>query len=174
MKYLLMVLLLSASLFAQSDSMILVKKSSLPASVVKQIEVQQNFETLGKFAGMGKEVGTAIREGLGALNDESNRFADTDVGRFVMFIIAFKVLGYVVIQFIVGVPLLAFGTLIFAIYFMKACIPRRVVKTTTGTGKDKVIEYETLEPEHDWLGLAAAGCYAAYILICVAIIFIHG
>lgn len=178
MRFTLFILLLASLLYAQNDSLIMVKKSDLPATLVKQLEVKNQIETnvemAGKFAGVGREVGVAVREGLSALNEESNKFADTKVGTFVMFIIAFKVMGYVVIQFIIGVPLIIIGTFVFIFYFMRNCVDKKVlVSEEIGEDKKKIKKYENQHPEETYLPLCASGIYAAYLLFCVAIIFLH-
>lgn len=177
MKYLLILLLLSLSIYAQSDSLIVLNRSDIPTALLNKLEKEQDFENnlakLGKWAGMGKEVGVAISEGLGALNEESNKFADTKVGFFVMFIIALKIMGYVIIQIIVGIPLIIFGTTVFAVFFFKFCVPRKILKTETGTGKDRVREYDLYTPGENWYSAVAAACYVAFLLICTFIIFTH-
>lgn len=169
----LLFLIIPLLLSAQSDSFMVVRKDELPTALVKRLEMQEKLESAGKMAGVGREIGVAIREGLGALTDESNRFADTKVGVFVMWMIAFKVMGYPAIQAVVGIPLIIIGTIIFIIFFFKACVPRKVLNKTTGTGKDIVKEYKVWEPDEPWYPLSAAAIYAAYLALCCSIIFIH-
>ena len=92
MRFLMLLALLSAGIYAQNDSMILVKKSLLPASVVAQSELESKLQSVGHMAGMGKEIGIAINDGLAAITDQTNRFSNTKVGKFTIIIIAFKVL----------------------------------------------------------------------------------
>jgi len=167
-------LLLFSSVMAQLDtSMIMVRKSELPINLIHKIETEQKMESIGKFAGVGREVGVAIREGLGALTDETNKLANTKVGHFIMFIIAFKVIGYPFMQFCVGVPILFIGTIIFLWYFNNSCLRKRVLDTVTGEGKDKVKQYKIQEPKEDWLPFATAVVYVEFVLICMWIILIH-
>lgn len=88
-----LILLMSLSIFAQQDSMILVKKSDIPQNIVQKYENEQNIQKIGKWVELGKEVGTAMKEGLGALTNETDKFSKTGVGKFTMFIITYKVLG---------------------------------------------------------------------------------
>lgn len=171
---LIVLVLMVASVFAQIDStMVMVRKGDLPQNLLAKIETEQKIETYGKWAGMGKEIGISIREGLGALTEETNKFADTKVGVFVMFIIAFKVVGYAIIQLIVGVPLVLIGTIVFLWYFRNSCIRRRVLTKVTGTGKEQVKEYETENPNEDYYAFAASAWYILYLGICMAVIFAH-
>lgn len=65
----LLVLMFSFAVMAQNDSMIMVRKSDVPASLIKKYEVEQTIQTVGKLAGWGKEVGVAVDAGLSALGD---------------------------------------------------------------------------------------------------------
>lgn len=57
----------------------------------------------GKWAGMGKEVGTAVKEGLMSVVDVADKFGDTKVGTFTMYMVAWKVIGQDLIRIFLGV-----------------------------------------------------------------------
>lgn len=173
MKSLLLIILCSTFLAAQSDSLIVVKKSDLPTTLVKKLEVEQNLINAGKWAGMGKEIGVAVREGLGALNDETNKFANTRVGIFVMFIIAFKVLGYPIIQLLIGLSLLIIGTIVFIFFFFKSCVHRKILLKETIEDKKKIKEFGEYKPKEIYYAALTGACYLVYLITCMAIIFIH-
>lgn len=174
------------ALMAQtSDSMISVPKRLVSVGVVQQIEAQnkidetkQKIETYGKWVGLGKEVGTAVRDGLGALTDETNKFSKTGVGKFTMFIIAFKVLGYPIIQFFFGMLIWIFGTIVATVFFKNNFMPLKKVKVTPDGCK--IIEYEPSLSDK-WKECGGTGgsmavfavCYIVFCLIISAVIFIH-
>jgi hypothetical protein len=167
-------LIFIGTVWAQTDSsMIMVRKSDLPTNLVEKIETEQKLQSIGKFAGLGKEIGVAVREGLGALTEETNKLADTKVGHFIMFIIAFKVLGYPIIQMLIGIPILLFGTIIFTIYFRNSCLRRRVLVKVSGEGKEKVKEYSFVDPVEFYFAPVSVVIYGVFIGICMAIIFVH-
>lgn len=75
-------------------------------------EITQQIEQYGEWAGMGKEIGVAIREGLGAVKDVAIDFSDTRVGELTMVLIVWKVAGIEIIQIFVGLLLFIISTLI--------------------------------------------------------------
>lgn len=190
------ILLMSSMSFAQIDSMITVKKSDLPLHVLQTIETKNRIENVGKWVGLGKEVGTAVQEGLGALTDEADKFSKTGVGKFTMFIIAFKILGYPIIQLVVGLFILLIGILVYAWYLFKYCKPTKCKHLKTyvdytkpipiearedNTGPDKKYtwveeNYETIEPDQGELdtrmSIGFVG-FIVYVIICMFIIFVH-
>jgi hypothetical protein len=106
------------------DETILVRKSDLPAEVVQQLqskqqlaEMSQKLETYGKWVGIGKELGTAVNESMSALTTQADKFSKTDVGKFTMFMVAYKVLGNDAIALVkrlimipIGIVVLIVGT----------------------------------------------------------------
>ncbi|HON83817.1 MAG TPA: hypothetical protein PLI22_06785 [Caldisericia bacterium] len=63
-----LILLMSLSIFAQQDSMILVKKSDIPQNIVQKYENEQNIQKIGKWVELGKEVGTAMKRRFRCFN----------------------------------------------------------------------------------------------------------
>jgi len=96
--------ILSLGGFAQ-EKMVSVPESQLTeqqkAELSKQ-QVTQTLETASKWVGLGKEVGEAINGGLMALTHNADTLSQTKVGKFTMFMIAWKVMGTDVIQLVVG------------------------------------------------------------------------
>jgi hypothetical protein len=62
-----------------------------------------------QWIGIGREIGTAINEGLGAVVDKAEKFGTTKVGTFVMFMVAWKIIGRDVLGVVLGVPFLIAG-----------------------------------------------------------------
>lgn len=94
--------------------------------------INNKIETYGKWAGMGKEVGTAVREGLVAVKDVTVDFADTDVGRITMGLIIWKVIGEDLKGIIFGLPLWIIGMVILLWSYQRVCLRRRVVTSREG------------------------------------------
>lgn len=136
-----LILLMSLSIFAQQDSMILVKKSDIPQNIVQKYENEQNIQKIGKWVGVGKEVGTAMKEGLGALTNETDKFSKTGVGKFTMFIIAYKVLGNDIMRIILGFMLTIIATSMFIWYFITNCKQKTKIEETNNNGV--IIKKET-------------------------------
>lgn len=174
--FLLVVSLFVGCLFAQQAT---VDLSALPEGLRNQVveaqraqDIEKKIERYGRWVGMGTEVGNAVDGALSAISKHANEFANTKVGMFTMAIIAFKVIGYPIIQLIVGIPLLLMGTIFFIWILKSQCLPSKI-KIITGVGKDRVIEEQILKPQEDWYTVVAALCYVIYIVICMAVIFTH-
>lgn len=126
------------NLYAQSE-LVSIPKESLTEQqkklLEKEIAVQSNaildekLETYSKFAGVGKEVGVAVREGLTAVVDVSEKFGKTDVGKYTMILIAWKVVGSEAVKIVIGILfLIIFNFFLYRIY-RTTFITRRVRKT---------------------------------------------
>ena len=120
MKKLLLILLLSivsvsivdAQQQQQKTQQIVVNTSDLTPDQLAKVQarneiakVTDKLETYSKYAGMGKEVGIAVSEGLGAVKDVTLEFADSNVGKLTMALIVWKVIGDDIKGFVFGIPL---------------------------------------------------------------------
>jgi len=165
---LLLVVLSMTTLFSQENTqeeeMVLVKKSDLPDELAKQIEMERKIEQAGKFVGLGKEIGTAMNESLAALTETASKFADTKLGKFTLFLVAYKVIGKDLIQYVISFILLLVGIPTFIHLILKNCITRKI-PVETDEDKPNVIKYETYEPSSDMLW----GHFLALILYLIVI-----
>ena len=141
------------AVWSNTDDTLLIRKSDLPEGLVKELETKQQLavmkdkiETYGKWVGMGKEVGVAINESLSALTVQADSFSKTGVGKFTMFMVAWKVIGKDFIRFLVGVPLLITWTVLFVWLFRKNCITYSV---PSKQNPDKSKEYKVVVPLGD-------------------------
>ncbi len=155
----------------QQEKMILVKESDLPATVLEQVRMKQQLQSYGEYAGLGREIGTAINEGLKAVTEQTAKFAETKVGKFTMFIIAYKVLGTDIVQFAVGIPLLVVGLIIFVWSYYKNCIPRRILIEKDKEGKKRWETVNDSGSDKDSEKIVHAIFCALFLCLCVAIIF---
>lgn len=153
MKYLLFLMLWPVALLAQQADntqrvIVEVKQPSVEDS--KSIPAQTN-----EWVEVGRNVGVAMREGLSALTDEANKFADTDAGRFTMAVIAWKVAGKDAkelttalidrsVKLVVGVPALITLVIIYLWIMRKSFICHRVVVEKTGPFWARSKKYEII------------------------------
>lgn len=171
MKKLLVVLFaLAVPAFAQQQEMVSVPKSMLTQQQLTQVKVEEQVETISKYAGLGREVGEAINGGLSAVTTHTAAFAKTEVGQFTMFIIAWKVLGKDVLGFLIAVPLLVFATAYFSFAYWRDCMTRRVVLEVDE--KKKPIKWETVNAQHLRDMGAVRFCYFALYVVFVGICLI--
>jgi hypothetical protein len=115
------------------DSRILVDPNDLPASVLNELKqkqqvqnIEQKVEQYGRWAGMGKEVGTAINEGLTAVKDVSIEFSESDLGLFTMGMIAWNVMGEDLTRIIIGLIIMLLSLIFILRSYFKTCTQTKV------------------------------------------------
>lgn len=99
--------LFSGGIFAQTqaDDRIVVHKSDLPPDLLAQLEREktvEQIEQIGEWAGKGREVGVAVNEALKAITTNTVEFSKTDLGKYTMFLVAWKVMGRDFVQLIIS------------------------------------------------------------------------
>lgn len=139
-------LTIASTASAQNPDQVVVDKSLLTKEQLAKVQVNNTLEQVqqvGQFAGVGKEISDAVNGSLAGITDQTNRFANTRVGTYTMWIVAFKVLGDRAIR--LGLALL-FGIVITPIFiwaFSRNAMTRRIL--VEKTGKDR--KWETVSPE---------------------------
>lgn len=144
MKTLLVIALLCTGLMYAQEKTYTVKESQLTAQQKASLTIQEQQQNVSSWVGVGKEVGTAMREGLSALNTEVNKFSESPAGQFTMFVIAYKVIGNDVFHFIIGFPFLVIGFFVWVFFYWKNCTVRRVVVKSEGPWFHKTKEYKII------------------------------
>lgn len=129
---------------ASSESLITVRKSELPADLLKKIEMERKIQAYGEYVGLGEEIGHAVDATLTAVSENAVKFAETDVGKLAIFLVVWKVIGKDFTQLVIGIFLLIVGFPIFIWVWTRNCINRRILKNVTKEG-DK--EYEVIKPD---------------------------
>lgn len=147
-----------AAISLQAQTMT-VNRSDLPPELLAKLdsqkkvaEVKQTLQTGVEFAGMGKEIGIAINEGLGAVTDQAAKFADTTPGKFTMALIAWKVaakdsisLVNTVLGVVIGIPFLIFVECFYLYMWCHVTKIRKVLKP-----KEKPTDPNEYTEEHTW------------------------
>ena len=102
---------------------------------MEQLKQKQQIEHYGEWAGKGKEVGIAIRDGLIAVKDVSIEFSNSNLGKFTMVLVAWKVIGKDIVRIILG----AFFALVVTIFivrsYFKTCTYRKLLIEDPGLFK---------------------------------------
>ncbi|KKT29038.1 hypothetical protein A3I36_04745 [Candidatus Giovannonibacteria bacterium RIFCSPLOWO2_02_FULL_45_28] len=124
----------SATQTSEDNETVVVRKKDLPPDVLKGLEERQSLavmakriETYGKWVGIGKEIGSAVNESLSSITVQADNFAKTGVGKFTMFLVAYKVLGKDLLGMIIGVPLLVVWTALFIVFWRRLYVNRVVL-----------------------------------------------
>jgi uncharacterized protein YxeA len=144
----------------------------LPVEVQQQIlSVKQNattdqqIENIGKWVGLGKEVGLAVNESLSAVTKTASDFAETDLGKLTVGLVIWKVVGHDILQISFGLLwlILIFGISGF-VYHKYAKTRRYLIKETYNEEtKVKEKEWETEQGYDDWR-------ITSVLILCVGII----
>lgn len=95
-------------------------------------QVTGQIETYSKYAGMGKEIGVAVSEGLTAVKDVTLEFADSDVGKLTMALIVWKVVGEDIKGFVLGIPLWLLVASIIIWSYRRSCLRTRTLVKKEG------------------------------------------
>ena len=147
-------------------------------SDMKIADLEKKLETYGDWVGVGGEVGSAIEEGLTAVVDVADKFTGTDVGKFTMVLVAWKVVGKDVIRILLGLIFLTIITILFFRVYRNTYMPKRklIEKTPQGWFKAAIKKYHVVVPDDDWEGyhgvkIGMLFLYAGAIGITYAIMF---
>lgn len=140
-----MFLLVMPQTFAQSqstyshDQKITVNSSDLTVDQLAKIELekanaelQKKVDTYGKWVGVGGEVGIAVKEGLTAVVDVADKFGKTDVGKFTIYMVAWKVMGKDLIKIIIGLLFFFLFTTTLIFTYRRLVNPRRFLVENPG------------------------------------------
>ena len=133
---------------APTETVTINKSDLTPAQIAKITAEEQmaKIETYGKWVGVGNEIGVAIKEGLTAVVDVSERFSNTKVGEFTMYLIAWKVIGKDLVRIVLGILFIIFITVII-FKSLRRMYPRRIALKTNGWKFWLPREYQLIKPE---------------------------
>jgi hypothetical protein len=160
MKKIIIFVLFACSFVLAEEKMVSVPESQLTEQQKTALKIGQTttvLETAHGWVGMGKELGQAFDSALSSLTQRSNEFAQTKVGKFAMFLVAWKVLGEQAVAALNAIVHIASALLeliifipIFLWSYRRTCMTRRVVVSREGfLGKKtwQVVEYD---PDKDF------------------------
>jgi hypothetical protein len=142
--------------YAQTeDSKITVKTSDLTTDQLAKIkleqtnaELQKKLDTYGKWVGVGGEIGTAVKDGLTAVVDVADKFGATNVGKFTMTMVAWKVIGKDLVKIVIGLLFFIVFTSTFIYTFKRLTKEQRVLIENPGLFKYPK-KYEVIRAKFD-------------------------
>ncbi len=135
-------LFLFAGLMLAQDEMVTVPKKYVSTEGLTHAKTDSITNNISSWAGVGKEIGIATKEGLNAVVDVSEKFGTTNVGHFVMFMVAYKIIGHQILGIVLGIPLWIVGLCLWMWSFRKFFFGYKTVVKKEG----KVKEYEMIPP----------------------------
>jgi hypothetical protein len=142
-KIAIVLLILSGIAIAQEQQkMVSVPEDQLTEQQKQNLKLQQVDTTVEKahgWVGMGKELGQAFDSAMSSLTARSNEFAQTPVGKFTMFLVAWKVMGEqagavanAIVHFVGGfIELIVFFPILLWSY-RKSCMDKRICTSREG------------------------------------------
>lgn len=115
-------------------------------SDAKVAELQKKLETYGNWVGVGGEIGTAVKEGLNAVVDVADKFGSTNVGKFTMVMVAWKVIGKDLVRISLGILLIIVTSIFIFINYRKNFTTRKVMIKGNRILFWQEREYEVIRP----------------------------
>ena len=127
--------------------------------------LEKKLQTYGNWVGVGGEVGTAVKEGLMAVVDVAGEFGSTDVGKFTLVMVAWKIMGKDVIRIILGLLFLMIITFIFIkIYNNLYRNERKIIERPSLFNFNGMKKYQVIEKDTNWDG---------YVIIQILMLFLY-
>ena len=156
-----------------------VEADALIAKQEAQIAIyEKKIEQFGDWVGVGGEVGEAVKQGLEAVVDVADKFGQTDVGKFTLVLVAWKVMGKDVVKIILGLIFFAMLVVIITRFYRNTVIDKKMLskRTPQGFWKRPIKEYVVVESsldgeERTWLTIVLGVIFLLGIWITYAIMF---
>lgn len=179
-------MLFSVTAFSQTstvpDQKMVVNASDLTPMQIQKInadkqiaELQKKLDTYGNWVGVGGEIGTAVKEGLTAVVDVADKFGKTDVGKFTLLMVAWKVMGQDVVRIVLGLLFFAVAIFIEIRVYKSLFKEKKVLKTDPGFFKYpkeyEVVPAKVEDEEALWTTIVLCVFFLITIWITYAIMF---
>lgn len=144
-------------------------------SDAKVAELEKKLQMYGNWVGVGGEIGTAVKEGLTAVVDVADKFGSTNVGKFTLVMVAWKVMGKDIIRIFLGLLFITMLTVFMFKIYKKTFTTYRIATSSNGLRFWLPKTYTIVEPKR-WEGYEAVKIlfivmYAGGIGLTYAIMF---
>lgn len=159
---------------ATGDTMVMVPQRYVSAEGMQHQGTIPNPElsTIEKWKGIGQEIGIATKEGLTSVMDVAEKFGTTNVGRFVMFMVAWKVMGQdamamskEILVIVLGTPIWFLGVALWIWSLKKFHLGMRVLVKEDKTAKAKEWTVQQYEFKSDEARACVAWSHGIFIFI---------
>lgn len=148
----------------ESVTLTIEQYNNLPSDIRNSIENEKTIKTVGKWAGLGKEIGEGVNSALMAIEGSATRISDTTIGKTAINIVVWKFIGKDVMQIVVGFVILLVGITIM-VRLINVYKPHRIL-----IKKHFIKEKMQFEKEYkydDGDGERVAFCYGGLIAIII-------
>lgn len=138
--------------------------NNLPSDIRNSIENEKTIKTVGKWAGLGKEIGEGVNSALMAIEGSATRISDTAIGKTAINIVVWKFIGKDVMQIVVGLIVLLIGVPIM-VRLINVYKPHRILIKKHFIKEKMQFEKEYKYDSGD--GESVAVCYGGLIAIII-------
>lgn len=138
-------------------------------------------DQIDKYGQIGKAFGSAFKECWTTVSSDAEKFAQSDAGKWAMFLVAWKIMGQDavglvnnLVHYITGLALLFVGIPFFIYIFRRNCVQHPILVSRTKVGFLTIkSEYKgVVEPLHSGEGqVVYAIAFAAFIGIVSIVLF---
>jgi len=133
-------------------------------SLTAQKQISDNLENVSKWAGLGREIGLTVKESLEAVVDVSDKFSKTNVGKFTLALVFYKIAGRDVLQLFVGLLWIMIILIVSYRLYHNNCDRRVLVeKKWDSEGKGWNLKYQTIGGDEDFK-------VGAIVILCVGLV----
>ena len=160
------------------DSQLTVEQKANLEAKKSEAKTNATIKVVSDYVGLGKEIGQAVDGSLGALTNRAEEFANTRVGNFTLWIVAYKVLGQDAIgllnsfiRIIIGIPILIAGVLLWLYCYRRDFLTYSVLVSKIKDEKN----YKVITPPANTKELTVSckkGIYALILLGYIAIMLL--
>lgn len=152
--------------------------NSLPADqkavvekLQKESEITQKLETYSTWAGKGKEIGEAVNASLKAIENTAVSISEKPLGKWMIFIITWKVIGTDFIQLLGGIGwTIIILTVSYGMFRKSLNRPKVISRTWNREGKGWETKSEIIEGDEDYK-IATIVVLSLGLLIAIPITF---
>ena len=169
--------MINQSIAQNNVKMVSIPENQLTEQQKQIVYQQQTVQNASDWVGLGKEIGEAFNGALNALTKNASEFADTNLGKFAMFLVAFKIIGGPIVGTVFWLILFTSTTILYVIYLKRNVLVKRVLEDEifdATTGKLLKRNYKNYEPnETDGRAILSTIFYIILIAIESIIIFVN-
>lgn len=143
----------------------------LPVEIKNSIESEKKIEktigAVGKWSGLGKEIGEGVNSALMAIEGSATRISQTDLGKTAMFVVVWKFVGKDFLQIAVGLLVLMIGVPII-VKLINTNRPHRVLISKKFIKERLQFEkkYEQIEGDNEVVGWMVATFFILIGVVC--------
>ena len=171
--------------YTTTDDRIVVNASDLTPDQLAKLKAEAELELMekklkqyGDWVGVGGEIGQAIDDGLNSVVDVAEKFGKTEVGKFTLVLIAWKVIGADAVRILLGLLFFIVLTVLIMKLYKRSVPDKKVLvkNVPQGMWKRNIKEYKIVESALDgeekiWMTVILAIVFLVGIWITYSIMF---